>query len=207
MMKKKILKTITAVCMATLISSTTAFAAPQTMPDGATFDPQFYANTYPDVAAAMGTDSSALYQHYKTYGQKEGRLPYDPATIANVNQPTIVSTKQYTPGMVLWAATPLIRMASSYGISNRVYTVQLRSDGIALITRSDDENFLDVCTPTTAPAGKQSEATADESYYVNTVASMGANSRIYQVSDVMLGVLQYGTGLSTLCVTEAYLIK
>ena len=39
------------------------------------FDPVFYANTYPDVKAAFGTDENALYNHYITYGKKEGRKP------------------------------------------------------------------------------------------------------------------------------------
>lgn len=38
------------------------------------FDPVFYANTYPDVKAAIGTDEAALYNHYITCGKAEGRL-------------------------------------------------------------------------------------------------------------------------------------
>lgn len=38
------------------------------------FDPVFYANTYPDVKAAYGTDETALYNHYITCGKAEGRL-------------------------------------------------------------------------------------------------------------------------------------
>lgn len=59
-----------------LFSSVSVCAAPQTMPDGQIFDPSFYAATYPDVAAAMGTDPAALYQHYVQFGKAEGRLPY-----------------------------------------------------------------------------------------------------------------------------------
>ena len=60
-------------------NSMVAFAAPQTMPDGNTFDPEYYAEHNPDVVAAVGTDTAALYNHYKTCGIKEGRLPYDGA--------------------------------------------------------------------------------------------------------------------------------
>ena len=42
----------------------------------AEFDPVFYAAAYADVAAVFGTDAEALYNHYVTYGQKEGRIPY-----------------------------------------------------------------------------------------------------------------------------------
>lgn len=43
--------------------------------DGKIFDPVFYANTYPDVKNALGTDPQVLLNHYNTYGIKEGRLP------------------------------------------------------------------------------------------------------------------------------------
>ena len=38
------------------------------------FDPVFYANTYPDVKAAFGNDEKALYNHYMKCGKAEGRL-------------------------------------------------------------------------------------------------------------------------------------
>ncbi len=37
------------------------------------FDANFYAQKYPDVVAVVGTDPGALYQHYVTFGCKEGR--------------------------------------------------------------------------------------------------------------------------------------
>lgn len=65
----KRLSLATAVSLALSLSmSVTTFAA--------SFDPAFYAATYPDVSAALGTDSNALYTHYQNHGMKEGRLPY-----------------------------------------------------------------------------------------------------------------------------------
>lgn len=43
------------------------------------FDPTFYATKYPDVWAVLGADHQALYNHYVTCGQKEGRIPYSGA--------------------------------------------------------------------------------------------------------------------------------
>lgn len=40
------------------------------------FDPAFYAATYADVVQVLGTDSQTMYEHYLTYGQKEGRKAY-----------------------------------------------------------------------------------------------------------------------------------
>ena len=43
--------------------------------DGKIFDPVFYANRYPDVKNALGTDPNVLLNHYNTYGIKENRSP------------------------------------------------------------------------------------------------------------------------------------
>lgn len=43
------------------------------------FNPVFYATKYPDLAAAFGTDTQKLYDHYVKNGQKEGRIPYPDA--------------------------------------------------------------------------------------------------------------------------------
>lgn len=48
-------------------------AAPKTMPDGTVFDAEYYAETYPDVAKAIGNDETSLYNHYVQYGKAEGR--------------------------------------------------------------------------------------------------------------------------------------
>ncbi len=59
------------------LSSMRAYAAPTTMPDGQTFDAEYYAAANPDVAAAVGTEESALYEHYLQFGKAEGRLAYE----------------------------------------------------------------------------------------------------------------------------------
>lgn len=59
-----------------LISSVTAFAAPETMADGTIFDAEYYAQNNPDIAAIYGTDKESLFQHYTMYGKAEGRQAY-----------------------------------------------------------------------------------------------------------------------------------
>ena len=66
-----------------LSSSLTAFAAPETMPDGTIFDAEYYAQTNPDVVAILETDKNVLYQHYLNYGKAEGRQAYDEAQKTN----------------------------------------------------------------------------------------------------------------------------
>ncbi len=69
---KKILSLTLGACVF-LGTSFTTFAAPKQMPDGTMFDAQFYAQTYPDVANALGTDEAVLYNHYVQSGKAEGR--------------------------------------------------------------------------------------------------------------------------------------
>lgn len=69
------------------ISSLPVSAAPQYMADGEVFDPQWYLEQNPDVAAAFSGNASpeVLYGHYTTYGVYEGRLPYNPLTFNPAN--------------------------------------------------------------------------------------------------------------------------
>jgi len=87
-MKRKLLIIVTAACM--LFSSMTVLAAPKTMPDGGTFDADYYAATYSDVRSAFGNNEAMLYQHYKLCGAKEGRHPYA------VGASTTSSSSSYT---------------------------------------------------------------------------------------------------------------
>lgn len=55
-----------------------AFAALEILPGSNTvFDPEYYAEQNPDVVEAVGTDTTALYNHYVNSGKSEGRAAYD----------------------------------------------------------------------------------------------------------------------------------
>ena len=73
-MKKKILLTA-AVIAFTLGFSLPVHAQPVELPDGTLFDPEYYAQANPDVAAVFGTDANLLYLHYVQFGKAEGRAP------------------------------------------------------------------------------------------------------------------------------------
>ena len=102
MKKNLLIKLITATLAAsTVLTPMSVLAAPKTMPDGGVFDPQYYASTYPDVVKALGADENVLYQHYLTYGKKEGRQPYAPAlTDAQVTEKLLALKSKYPDGMV-----------------------------------------------------------------------------------------------------------
>lgn len=82
-MKKRIILFITILLCAINIPMS-VLAVPKQMPDGEIFDAEYYAQTYPDIVNVLGNDENVLYNHYKNYGQAEGRLPY------SVNDSTIV---------------------------------------------------------------------------------------------------------------------
>lgn len=56
-----------------LMNPSEARAAQGTESYRAVFDAQYYHDAYPDVAAAFGNDSAALFNHFVTYGVNEGR--------------------------------------------------------------------------------------------------------------------------------------
>lgn len=101
-MKKKAMAVVLMMSMV-IGSSLTVCAAPEIMPDGAIFDAEYYAQMYPDVVAALGTSADAMYQHYVTFGQYEGRQAYDgetpipdtevSTTIQTENQPQILGVQ------------------------------------------------------------------------------------------------------------------
>lgn len=77
---------------AMLQTSMTAFAAPKQMSDGTVFDAAYYASSYPDVKAVVGTNEQNLYMHYKMFGKNEGRLPVAPTAYPTpVTQQSVAS--------------------------------------------------------------------------------------------------------------------
>ena len=79
-------------CICCVTQGMTVYAAPEVMPDGELFDAEFYAATYPDVAAVFGTDPAMLYWHYVVAGKAEGRLPYAAAQATQPVQQTTSSS-------------------------------------------------------------------------------------------------------------------
>ncbi|HBV83314.1 MAG TPA: hypothetical protein DEB74_11110, partial [Lachnospiraceae bacterium] len=73
-MKRQILRKFIGISAAAMIAVT--MQSPVQVRAAEEFDPVFYATVYADVAAVFGTDAEALYNHYITFGQKEGRMPY-----------------------------------------------------------------------------------------------------------------------------------
>ena len=86
---RKITAVLVAATLMLVLLPADAQAAPKKMKNGTMFDAEFYAETYPDVAAAVGTKASALYKHYTTFGIKEGRKPTADAAPAQAAAPAV----------------------------------------------------------------------------------------------------------------------
>jgi len=104
---KSIKRIFVALVFSTLVffgANVSANAQVQTMPDGTQFDPQFYAATYPDVAAVYGTNPNSLYKHYVDYGRNEGRRAYaDGSTNSSADVNTrLMALKATYPEGTLW---------------------------------------------------------------------------------------------------------
>lgn len=85
------------------VCSLTVSAAPQKMSDGGIFDAEYYAAQNQDVVNAFGTsDASVLYNHYKCFGEAEGRKPYADSSADNSNAGTDAKPKQYYDGYELY---------------------------------------------------------------------------------------------------------
>lgn len=61
---------------------------------GTLFDPEWYADAYPDVAREYGTETVPLVAHYLAYGRREGRLPLPPVTVTPTPTPAPVYVAQ-----------------------------------------------------------------------------------------------------------------
>ncbi len=67
-------------------NSTETVGSVKVMKDKTLFDAEFYANAYPDVVAVFGNNETKLYNHYKNYGKKEGRMAFE-GQVVNATAP------------------------------------------------------------------------------------------------------------------------
>ena len=70
--RRKVIRRVVSFCLAgTLLFGSAITASAATLKD--VFDAEYYADSYEDLEKAFGTNEKALYNHYKVFGQKEGR--------------------------------------------------------------------------------------------------------------------------------------
>jgi len=84
---KKLMFAVLAASVCIMFKAQSVSAAPVFMPDGYVFDGEFYASKYPDIAYICGYDIPTMYQHYRTFGWLEGRMPYAPGSTFTVFTP------------------------------------------------------------------------------------------------------------------------
>lgn len=150
-MKKKLLLSLAA---ATILNSSIAVcAAPQYMADGAIFDPEWYLEQNPDVAAVGGIDMSAdaVYQHYTMHGANEGRKPFNEATLdmasilpyqgtssaIETTQPATPAINQEQPVTVQQQQTILVRNGIELTDENTIMAIEGQSYSLNWYTYTD----------------------------------------------------------------------
>ena len=97
------------------------------------FDFNYYAQRYPDIANTVGYNEDALYKHYQTIGQKEGRYANAEEecaataktiekqnAIANGTLPVAAAEETQTPAA---AATPVLNTFVDVDIANQTVTL------------------------------------------------------------------------------------
>ena len=130
-MRKKVKRGIITVLTIAAIagSSLTAYAAPAVMPDGTTFDAEFYAANNPDVVAVYGTDAAALYQHYVDHGKAEGRKPTSSIVVDQKTLDAAAAAHSYYKGVTAEqaaAAEAVAKQIAESIMSNTAYTTDLQ---------------------------------------------------------------------------------
>lgn len=134
MKKKAMMCMVAALCLS---CGMTAYAAPETMPDGTIFDAEFYAQIYPDVVEVFGTDADAMYQHYVKYGRNEGRYAYiGDVPLPAVTETTVQQTEE-GPGIIgiqgghgQWYELPTWGDAEEYigsTLTDKMITMEVRT--------------------------------------------------------------------------------
>ena len=186
-MKGKLVKTIAAVCAATMLFGMTALAAPKTMSDGGTFDPEYYAQQNPDVVAALGTDENVLYQHYLNNGRAEGRLPYAAGTASTSasQSPSVVATTEFRyvscDGRVKY-----LNQAINFALEKDIVTVQEMSDGTIFVSHSNHKEIQ-----VFAPTGELSGSSACYKCIGSSSGTVGKDIVVYNTNRILLGILNY----------------
>ena len=140
-------KQLTAIVLTVLIvlsSGITTLAAPELRnADGVwiTFDSEYYAANNPDVVAVLGTDANALFQHYITAGQYEGRLCCAPGT--QVGTAEILSKAIYNSDVVITPATHVLKTVYHKPDGTIKSSVNFVYDSKGNLIRRNTENGLD----------------------------------------------------------------
>ncbi|MCR4989786.1 MAG: hypothetical protein K6A38_02865 [Lachnospiraceae bacterium] len=95
------------------------------------FDPAYYAALYPDVVNALGTDPNVLYEHYVTYGIKEGRIPFNGATpgqaVSGIASTSASTTLQVQAPQKFFNAVPLNKLANYNSIKKTMTKDEFRT--------------------------------------------------------------------------------
>ena len=115
----KLTRAVAASLAVSMLLSEPIYAKTVTLDNGDVFDSDYYAETYPDVKAAFGTNFDLLLKHYKEYGIKEGRKP---SAQAQVKAPTLVSISKLENKKSLKKKCTDIEFQAAYDVAASIVT-------------------------------------------------------------------------------------
>lgn len=182
-MKRKLLTILFTASILTMTIGLTTFAAPQTMSDGQVFDPEFYAQTYPDVADVFGTNAEALYKHYVSYGKAEERLPYaadstDSGSSAGSTIQTMPDGEKFDPAYYAQQNPDVVAVVGADAAAlYQHYLNNGRAEGRLPYANTD------ISTTTTASSATTAVANTTTNVSTSTVSSSGSSGYKYSYSE------------------------
>ena len=98
---------------AAVVPQAAAVNAPAAVSTTESFDAAYYAMANPDVVSVLGTDPGVLYNHYISYGKKEGRRASAGTAAVSVQKAATVQQTAVQPAAQQQVAQPVVTQSAS----------------------------------------------------------------------------------------------
>ncbi|MBE5913749.1 MAG: hypothetical protein E7274_06770 [Pseudobutyrivibrio ruminis] len=127
------------------------------------FDATYYAETYPDVVAVLGTDANALLAHYLTSGVVEGRN-----ASATFNLDAYASANPDLVAVFGDNVNAYVQHYANYGVNeNRIATIEAAvASGITVTSLSNPDVVIAQPSTTGTASASSSSTDTEETYYI-----------------------------------------
>jgi len=126
------------------------------------FDATYYAETYPDVVAVLGTDANALLAHYLTSGVVEGRN-----ASATFNLDAYASANPDLVAVFGDNVNAYVQHYTNYGVNeNRIATIEAAVASGITVTSLSNPDVVIAQPSTTGTVSASTSGTTEETYYI-----------------------------------------
>ena len=114
---------------AAVVPQAGAVNAPAAVSTTESFDAAYYAMANPDVVSVLGTDPGVLYNHYISYGKKEGRRASAGTAAVSVQKAATVKQTAVQPAAQQQVAQPVVQQQVVQPVTNGDKTVYWTEKG------------------------------------------------------------------------------